>query len=72
MLEYMERPCAKGGNVTENEQLPSEEPLSEDIKMIIGGIAGLVLIVVPVILVRKIVRTVEENDLFKTFERKLS
>lgn len=58
--------------MTENEQLPSEEPLSEDIKMIIGGIAGLVLIVVPVILVRKIVRTVEENDLFKTFERKLS
>lgn len=57
-------------NIT-NEQTLEEQPLSEDIKMIIGGVATLVLILVPVILIRKLVRTVEESKTFKGVEQAL-
>lgn len=49
-----------------------DQPLSEDVKMIIGGVATIVLIVVPVILIRKLVKTVEESKAFKSVEQVLS
>lgn len=48
-----------------------EQTLTEDIKMIVGGVATIVLIVVPIILVRKLIRTIEESNTFKTVERTL-
>lgn len=57
----------------DNEQtLEEEETLTDDIKKIIGGVATIVLLVVPIVLVRKLIRTIEEGSAYKTIERTLS
>ena len=48
-----------------------EETLTEDVKKIIGGVATIALIVVPIILIRKLVRTIEQSEPFKAVESKL-
>lgn len=58
-------------DTTSNSDFPEEPTLTEDIKMIIGGVATIVLIVVPIVLVRKLIRTIEESDTFKSVERTL-
>ena len=50
---------------------PEDLSLSENIRMIVGGVATIVAIVVPVILIRKLVRRIEEGDTFKSIERHL-
>lgn len=49
-----------------------EETLGEDILKIVNGVATLVLIVVPVLLVRKLIKSIEEGDTFKAIENTLS
>ena len=49
-----------------------EQTLMEDIKMFLGGVATLTMIIVPIILIRKLTKTIEEGDLFKRIEEKLS
>ena len=55
----------------EDGQTIGEETLTEDVKKIIGGVATIVLIVVPVILIRKLVRKIEESEPFKAVENTL-
>lgn len=55
----------------QTESSPVDEPLTENIRQIVGGIATLVLIVVPVLLVRKLVKSIEEGKTFKAIERTL-
>ena len=52
-------------------QAAIEEPLSQNIKNIIGGVATLVALVVPIILIRKLVRKAEESKAFKAVENTL-
>lgn len=54
------------------EFLPEDESLAENIKKIVGGVATIVIIVVPFILIRKLVRVIEEGDAFKSIEKHLS
>jgi hypothetical protein len=58
--------------MAENESSPVDEPLSENIKQIVGGVATLVLIVVPVLLIRKLVKRIEEGKTFKSIEQTLT
>ncbi|MDO4806336.1 MAG: hypothetical protein Q4A07_03720 [Coriobacteriales bacterium] len=57
---------------TTNQDAPGEETLGEDILMIVNGVVTLVLIVVPVLLVRKLIKSIEEGETFKKIERTLS
>jgi hypothetical protein len=52
----------------DNQQIPESESLGDDIRKIVGGVVGLVLVIVPVLLIRKLVRTIEQSDGFKTIE----
>lgn len=55
--------------MAENEQTVGEETLTEDIKMIVGGVATIVLIVVPIVLIRRLIKVIEESDTFKSIEQ---
>lgn len=52
----------------DTQQVPESESLGDDIRKIVGGVVGLVLVIVPVLLIRKLVRTIEQSDGFKTIE----
>jgi hypothetical protein len=52
----------------DTQQIPESESLGDDIRKIVGGVVGLVLVIVPVLLIRKLVRTIEQSDGFKTIE----
>ena len=51
---------------------PEDATLLENLRMIVGGVATLVAIVVPVILIRKLAKTIEESDRFKSLQNALS
>ena len=55
-----------------NSVAPEDLPLGENIRMIVGGVATLVAVIVPVILIRRLVKTIENSDRFKTLEQHLS
>jgi hypothetical protein len=55
----------------DTQQVPESESLGDDIRKIVGGVVGLVLVIVPVLLIRKLVRTIEQSDGFKTIEDNL-
>jgi hypothetical protein len=55
----------------DTQQVPESESLGDDIRKIVGGVVGLVLVIVPVLLIRKLVRTIEQSDGFKTIENHL-
>ena len=48
-----------------------DAPLSENIRMIIGGVVGLVAIVVPVLIINKLRKKIESGDTFKKIEEHL-
>ncbi len=55
----------------DTQQIPESESLGDDIRKIVGGVVGLALVIVPVILIRKLVRTIEQSEGFKTIENHL-
>ena len=55
----------------DTQQVPESESLGDDIRKIVGGVVGLVLVIVPVLLIRKLVRTIEQSEGFKTIENHL-
>ncbi|MBR3317600.1 MAG: hypothetical protein IKG21_07280 [Atopobiaceae bacterium] len=56
----------------ENTRSPEDMSLAENVRMIVGGVATIVALVVPIILIRRIVKTIENSDKFKQFEKHLS
>ena len=58
-------------NIEVNDLTADEETLTDDVKKIIGGVATIVLIVVPFILIRKLVKKIEQSEPFKAVENKL-
>ena len=58
-------------NIEVNDLTADEETLTDDVKKIIGGVATIVLIVVPFILIRKLVKKIEQSEPFKAVESKL-
>ena len=52
----------------DTQQIPESESLGDDIRKIVGGVVGLALVIVPVLLIRKLVRTIEQSEGFKTIE----
>ena len=48
-----------------------EQTLGQDVRQIVGGILGVALIVVPIILIRKLVKSLEESDTFESISRTL-
>ena len=48
-----------------------DQTLGQDVRQIIGGILGITLIVVPIILIRKLVKALEESDTFGSISRTL-
>lgn len=55
----------------DTQQVPESESLGDDIRKIVGGVVGLALVIVPVLLIRKLVRTIEQSEGFKTIENHL-
>lgn len=55
----------------DTQQIPESESLGDDIRKIVGGVVGLALVIVPVLLIRKLVRTIEQSEGFKTIENHL-
>ena len=55
-----------------NDIAPEDASLTENLRMIVGGVATLVALVVPVILIRKLAKTIEQSDRYKTLENALS
>ncbi|MBR3328170.1 MAG: hypothetical protein IKG22_12700 [Atopobiaceae bacterium] len=53
------------------EQIQGSETLSQDIKNIIGGVATLVLLAVPLLLIHTLRKRIEESENFKAIERHL-
>jgi len=59
----------------QQQQTPPEdlEPtLGQDIRQIVGGFVGLALIVVPILLIRKLVKSLEGSDTFEKLSNALS
>ncbi len=54
--------------VAEDGDEMQEESLATDVKNIVGGVATIVLIVVPIIIIRKLVRRIENSETYKTVE----
>ncbi|MDO4797404.1 MAG: hypothetical protein Q4A01_05200 [Coriobacteriales bacterium] len=50
---------------------PEDEPLSENIRNIVGGVATLVLLCVPLLLIHTLRKRIESGDTFKKIEQKL-
>ena len=48
-----------------------DQTLGQDVRQIIGGVLGITLIVVPIILIRKLVKALEESDTFGSISRTL-
>ena len=55
-----------------NNVAPEDAPLLENVRMIIGGVATLVALAVPIILIRKLAKTIEQSDKFKSIQNALS
>ena len=55
-----------------NNVAPEDAPLLENVRMIIGGVATLVALAVPIILIRKLTKTIEQSDKFKSIQDALS
>lgn len=53
------------------EQVQEEDTLANDIKKIVGGVATIVLLVVPIIVIRKLVKKIENSDPYKSVENRL-
>ena len=51
---------------------PEDASLLDNVRMIVGGVATLVALAVPIILIRKLVKTIEHSDKFKSIENALS
>ena len=51
---------------------PEDEPLLENIKKIVGGVTTIVALLVPVILIRKLTKRIEQSDGYKSIEKALS
>ncbi len=51
---------------------PVDESLLDNLRMIVGGVATIAGIVIPFILIRKLVKTIEQSDRFKAIENVLS
>jgi hypothetical protein len=58
-------------DVMEDQALESEQTLGQDVRQIVGGVVGLALIIVPIILIRKLARTVETSNAFEGIARVL-
>ena len=48
-----------------------DAPISVHLKNIVGGVATLVLLCVPILLIRHVTKRIEENEAFKKLEDKL-
>ena len=48
-----------------------DQTLGQDVRQIIGGVLGITLIVVPIILIRRLVKALEESDTFGSISRTL-
>ncbi|MBR3226471.1 MAG: hypothetical protein IKF78_14250 [Atopobiaceae bacterium] len=53
------------------EQVQEEDTLANDIKKIVGGVGTIVLLVVPIIVIRKLVKKIENSDPYKSVENRL-
>lgn len=51
---------------------PGEETLGEDIRNIVSGLLQITLIVVPIVLIHKLVKSLEGSDGFKALDDLLS
>ncbi len=56
----------------EEDVAPEDEPLSQNIRNIVGGVATLVLLMVPVLLIHTLRKRIEAGDTFKKIEQTLS
>lgn len=54
--------------IAEDREDVQEDSLATDVKNIIGGIATIVIIVVPIIIIRKLVRRIENSETYKQVE----
>ncbi len=50
---------------------PEDEPLADNIKNIIGGVATLVLLCVPILLIHTLRKRIESGDTFQKIEKTL-
>ena len=57
--------------MAETETNPQEQTLGQDVRNIIGGVLTIAAIVVPVLLIRKLVKTIEESKSFQSLENAL-
>ena len=48
-----------------------DAPLVDNIRMIIGGVVGLVAIIVPVLIINKLTKKIENGETFKKIEERL-
>lgn len=55
-----------------NNVAPEDAPLLENVRMFIGGVATLVALALPIILIRKLAKTIEQSDKFKSIQNALS
>ncbi|MBR3158166.1 MAG: hypothetical protein IKG18_05695 [Atopobiaceae bacterium] len=51
---------------------PEDESLLDNVRKIVGGVATLVALIVPVLIIRKLVKTIEQSDKYKAVENALS
>ena len=58
-------------DVMEDQVLESEQTLGQDVRQIVGGVVGLALIIVPIILIRKLARSIEGSNAFEGIVRAL-
>ena len=59
-------------NTISEDLAQEEDTLINDVKKIVGGVATIVLIVVPIIMIRKLVKKIENSDSYKSVENRLS
>ena len=51
---------------------PEDESLLDNVRKIVGGVATLVALIVPVLIIRKLVKKIEQSDKYKAVENALS
>ena len=49
-----------------------DAPLVDNIRMIIGGVVGLAAIIIPVLIINRLTKKIENADTFKKIEEHLS
>jgi hypothetical protein len=54
-----------------DETIAEESTLTDDVKIIVGGVATIALIVIPIVLIHRLIRTLENGSTFKSIERAL-